>query len=115
MLQAEIGVGVKKALENKAQQMAGDAEVKPLAAHGAIGNGRRGSDRTSTRGETAEYLVRRLKRDAPEIAQRLARGEYPSARAAATAVSPVEEDGLASCRSSLSFLAILESASLYPK
>jgi chemotaxis response regulator CheB len=35
------------------------------------------------RGNSAGYLVRRLKRDHPQIAQALARGEYRSVRAAA--------------------------------
>jgi hypothetical protein len=34
------------------------------------------------RGNSAAYLVARLKRDAPEIAERLAAGEFRSARAA---------------------------------
>lgn len=38
---------------------------------------------------SAEYLVRRLKRDYPEIAQALARGEYKSARAAGIAAGIV--------------------------
>ncbi len=41
-------------------------------------------------GTSAEYLVRRLKRDAPEIAERLARGEFPSARAAGIAAGIVK-------------------------
>jgi hypothetical protein len=69
-----------------AQELAADPEVKPYAAHGEVGNGRRGDISTSTRGSNkAEYLVRRLKRDAPAIAEKLANGEYPSARAAAKA------------------------------
>jgi hypothetical protein len=39
---------------------------------------------------SAAYLVRRLKRDAPEIAEALARGEYPSARAAGIAAGIVK-------------------------
>ncbi len=56
------------------------------------GRPEKGSDRTispSSRGETAEYLVRRLKRDAPEVAEALARGDYKSARAAAVAAGIV--------------------------
>lgn len=37
------------------------------------------------RGNNEEYVVRRLKRDAPELAEALARGEFPSARAAGIA------------------------------
>jgi hypothetical protein len=36
-------------------------------------------------GTSEEYVVRRLKRDAPELAAALARGEFPSARAAGIA------------------------------
>ncbi len=50
----------------------------PLAAHGEIGNGRsRGVDNTSTRGSTnADYLAARIKRDHPEIHNRMKAGEY---------------------------------------
>jgi hypothetical protein len=42
------------------------------------------SDRTGfNRGENAAYLAARLKRDHPEIAERLANGEFRSIRAAA--------------------------------
>jgi hypothetical protein len=58
-----------------------------LAGHGEIGNGRsRGYNITSTpapRGTDPAYLVSRLKRDAPEVAERLADGEFRSVRAAA--------------------------------
>lgn len=40
---------------------------------------------SSQRGTSEEYVVRRLKRDAPELAEALARGEFPSARAAGIA------------------------------
>jgi hypothetical protein len=39
----------------------------------------------------AEYLVRRLKRDAPEVAEKLAKGQYPSARAAGIAAGIIKE------------------------
>ena len=42
------------------------------------------------RGNSEEYTVRRLKRDAPEIADALARGEFPSARAAGIAAGFVK-------------------------
>jgi hypothetical protein len=67
--------------------MASAAAAQPLAQHGEIGNGRadesRGSDRTSTRGETQTYLLRRLARDAPDVLERVKAGEFKSARAAA--------------------------------
>jgi hypothetical protein len=52
----------------------------------AAGRGKKaGSNATGFPGRGAAYLVRRLKRDAPAIADALGRGEYPSARAAARA------------------------------
>jgi len=42
-------------------------------------------DNVDQRGTSSEYRIARLKRDAPEIATALARGEYPSVRAAAMA------------------------------
>ena len=41
-------------------------------------------------GTSEEYVVRRLKRDTPELAAALARGEYPSARAAGIAAGFVK-------------------------
>ena len=43
------------------------------------------NDNTLPRGNSEEYVVRRLKRDAPDLAVALARGEFPSARAAGMA------------------------------
>jgi hypothetical protein len=45
------------------------------------------------RGTGAAYLVARLKRDAPEFAEALGRGEYPSARAAVRAADLQTKDG----------------------
>lgn len=88
----------------KAQALAADPEVKALGestpkpgeARNPLGIGGKSGKTahdcqvdninlsTATKGGTsAEYLVRRLKRDAPEVAEELARGELPSARAAA--------------------------------
>lgn len=76
-----------------AQQLAADPEEKPLNANGGDRKTVNGksvlSDNTDSRGASAEYLVRRLKRDAPEIAQALGRGEYKSARAAGIAAGIV--------------------------
>jgi hypothetical protein len=47
-------------------------------------------DNTLPRGTSEEYVVRRLKRDAPELAAALARGEFPSARAAGIAAGFVK-------------------------
>lgn len=57
--------------------------------------GRRGkelgySSNVVHRGNSEEYVVRRLKRDAPELAAALARGEFPSARAAGIAAGFVK-------------------------
>jgi hypothetical protein len=88
-LPSEGGPSIHATASVGAQQMAQDEGVEGFAKHGTnqhSGPKSGGSDRTSTkRGENAEYLVRRLKRDYPEIAQALARGEYKSARAAAIA------------------------------
>jgi hypothetical protein len=80
-----------------AQALAADPTVTPLATHeeagkqGGRGKVKAGSDATSFTGRGATYLVRRLKRDAPEIADALGRGEYPSARAAAKAAGIIRE------------------------
>ncbi len=42
-----------------------------------------GNDVTLIRGNHSDYLAARLKRDAPEIAERLANGQFKSVRAAA--------------------------------
>jgi hypothetical protein len=65
--------------------MAADPEVSPAPATG-LNQHSAGFDDVKPNlggGNSAEYLVRRLKRDAPEVAAELARGELPSARAAA--------------------------------
>jgi hypothetical protein len=103
MLRAEIGAGKAESLRNKAQQMAADDGV---TAAGNVGNlaGKNQyspkeeslSDKDSSQGDnygtSASYLVRRLKRDHPDIARALGRGEYPSARAAGIAAGFVRVD-----------------------
>jgi hypothetical protein len=71
--------------ESAAMRLAADPKLTPLAAHGEIGGGHEkdGHANSGQQGTSAAYLVRRLKRDAPEIALALARGEFKSARAAA--------------------------------
>lgn len=68
-------------------------EAMPLAKHGEVGRGRdRGVVNTSSvqRGSTnAGYLAARIKRDRPDIAEAVVRGEYPSIRAAALAAGIV--------------------------
>jgi hypothetical protein len=80
------------------QQPAADPTVLPLADGPGNPTGRNqhsdrnGCDTTNPskrQQRGAEYLVRCLKRDDPQIAAALARGEYPSARAAgADAATP---------------------------
>jgi hypothetical protein len=55
----------------------------PLNRQGQKGKDYHGN--VSRQGQSSEYRIARLKRDAPEIATALARGEYPSVRAAAMA------------------------------
>lgn len=55
----------------------------PLNRQGQKGRDYHGN--VSRQGQSSEYRIARLKRDAPEIATALARGEYPSVRAAAMA------------------------------
>lgn len=54
-------------------------DIVPLAKHGEIGNGRKAESRgtacTSTRGGNPEYTLRRLKRDAPELLDKIETGE----------------------------------------
>lgn len=77
-----------------AQALAGDESVGPLQEHGGDRKSEAATSSFAPKddryGETASYLVRRLKRDAPDIAAALARGEYPSARAAGIAAGIVK-------------------------
>ena len=75
------GFGIKRAaLEDK-------LGVQPLAKHGTNQHSRGLDDVKSSTGSgnASSYLIARLKRDAPEIADRLIAGEFPSVRAAARA------------------------------
>jgi hypothetical protein len=81
-----------------ARAQAADPEVRRIVGHG--GNRRNAKIRkhqsdnvTLIRGNRAEYLVRRLKCDAPEIAHQLADGRFRSARAAAIAAGPPRSIG----------------------
>ena len=73
----------------KTQQMADDVSLQPIG-----GQGDNLHDNVikvkSPLGNSIPYLVRRLKRDAPHIADALGRGEYPSARAAGIAAGIVK-------------------------
>lgn len=74
------------------QAVANDPEVKPLEEHKRPDKGYdiTFSTQDGKRGTAAEYLVRRLKRDHPDLAEKLARGEFKSARAAAIAAGIVK-------------------------
>ena len=73
----------------KAKELAAPDGVRALAKHGG-NHTKQGDNSTLVRGSTsAAYLIARLKRDAPEYAERLAAGEYRSARAAAIAAGLV--------------------------
>ena len=62
-------------------------EAPVLAGHGGDHTSEESkatlSNNVAKQGTSAEYLTARLKRDAPEIAARLERGEFKSVRAAA--------------------------------
>lgn len=80
-----------------AQEMAQSDEVLPQPTHADAGSkggrGKKATDNVSSfsHGNSAAYLVARLKRDAPEFAERLADGEFKSARAAALAAGIIKE------------------------
>jgi hypothetical protein len=85
-LKAELGFNQRQLRARLAQDLAADPNVKPAAEHGTNQHTRGGAISTSSHGSTqASTIVRRLKRDYPKIAKALARGEFPSARAAAIA------------------------------
>ena len=50
------------------------------------------NDVIERQGTSQTYLIRRLKRDRPDIAERLARGEFKSARAAAIEAGIIKPD-----------------------
>lgn len=63
-----------------------DVEVLPAAAHGEIGNGRNRERDTNSipmaRSDTRERVVARLKRDHPDLAERVVSGEITANAAA---------------------------------
>jgi hypothetical protein len=79
-----------------AQVMAGPVEdggVAPLAKHGTNQHTGGGANGTSSHGSNqASTIVAKLKRDHPEFAERLAAGEYRSARAAGIAAGIIVPD-----------------------
>ena len=87
----------------RAQALAGDPRVEKTlegeelraaraegGKKGGRGNHRADGTKVSRGSNKAETLIRRLKRDAPDVADALARGEYPSARAAGIAAGIVK-------------------------
>jgi hypothetical protein len=77
------------AAKRSGQALAADENVGPLFEHGGDRKEQGNNVTLPERGNKAEYLVRRLKRDRPDIAADLAAGKYPSARAAAIAAGIV--------------------------
>lgn len=76
-----------------AQQLAQSGEVPALrnAEGGRPGKGEKRDTVSHSGGTSATYLVAKLKRDAPEFAERLAAGEFRSARACALAAGIIQE------------------------
>lgn len=79
----------------RVQQLAAAAVMKdatPVGKHGGdrFDEFQQGSDRTLVRGETAAYLAARIKKDRPDIAEAVERGEYRSMRAAAIAAGIIK-------------------------
>ena len=97
-LRAELGFSVKQLKSRLAQDLAADQDVTPLRNEDG-GRPRKEDNLDNINvshqgGTSATYLVRRLKRDHPEIAEALARGEFKSARAAAIAAGIVRNPSL---------------------
>lgn len=76
-----------------AQDLAADPDIAPAGEKGRPKKGEKvaNSHLNALSSDSAERIVRRLKRDRPQIAAALARGEYPSARAAGIAAGFVKE------------------------
>jgi len=84
LLRAELGVTLKESIQSKAQQAARD-NPEPLLPersnqHTAVD--KNGKCQRHGGGNAAVYRVRRLRRDAPEVAARLEAGEFRSVAAA---------------------------------
>jgi hypothetical protein len=90
-LKAEVGTTLTQLKHRLAQDLAADPNVTAAAPEGTAGPGRghksvdivHGLSRLNS--NSAERIVRRLKRDHPKIAESLGRGEFKSARAAGIA------------------------------
>jgi hypothetical protein len=83
---SHVDAFVSEGRKKTGQEMAAEKAVKPLA-DGPGRPERENVDGANIRpnGNSASYLVGRLKPDAPEVAAVLVRGEYKSARAAGIA------------------------------
>jgi hypothetical protein len=94
-LKAELGMNQRQLKSRLAKDLAADPNVKP-ARDEKGGRPKKGENLANSEvlpfGSTsAARIVARLKRDHQEIAEALARGEYPSARAAGIAAGIVKE------------------------
>lgn len=83
------------------------AKAKPISANGEVGRGRKNSFdnvKPNAGGNSSEYLLGRLKRDHPEIVERIESGELTSIRKAAIAAGIIKPKDSDSTRSPLSRL-----------
>jgi len=102
LCQAELGAPLNEVkrktrdeIARQAQRHGQEAQGRPVLTRRASGaRGGRGrkalSNVKSFGGNSGSYLSRRLERDFPEIADRLAAGDFPSVRAAARAAGLVK-------------------------
>jgi len=91
LLEAEIGVSEKTATEEVQDQA---LNAKDLGKSGDNQHTERGCDNvtsSSKRGNQASYLTSRIKRDHPEILERMKAGEFKSVRQAALAARIIKE------------------------
>ena len=66
-------------------------DIAELAAHGENRHTLRGDNVTSSRGNSESYLLRRLKRDRPELIEKIEAGTIKSVRAAAIEAGIVKD------------------------
>lgn len=91
-LRAEVGTTLTQLKSRLAQDLANDPTVAPARDRGrpVAGSNVAIGHINALSSNSAERIVRRLKRDAPAIAEALARGEFKSARAAALAAGIIK-------------------------
>jgi hypothetical protein len=92
-LQAEVGTGLKQLRSRLAQDLAADptvAAARPANSGRPKREGKVANSYLAKGSTSAARIVAKLKRDAPEIAKALARGEFKSARAAAIAAGMIK-------------------------